>query len=135
VTRRNAQNETRISLCCTTWHDFWHPRVMKGLPGVGLKEPARSQAAHCLFAALFRASPILEQAVDAALAQAFDGPPPPFVAAHLRLGGLLGEPAIQSDPGNPAAVTNAGSPLVQQHATHVRFLFVLFLGRLFDLSP
>ena len=110
-----------LTLCATTWHDFWHSaETMPELPGVGLAEPQSSEVAHCLWSALFAPSVQLSQLVDAQLSSLFGSlPPPRFAAIHLRLGGLVGEDWLQADPANPAPISNRGSPLLQQHGAHL----------------
>ena len=81
-----------MSLCSTLWHDFWHPRVMKGLPGVGLREPQASADVHCIWSALFAPSPRLRVRVAAGLTRLLGSRNSRFVGVHLRLGGgLVGE--------------------------------------------
>jgi hypothetical protein len=75
---------------------------------------------HCLWSLLFTPSAVLRVKIAAQQSRLLGTPTPPYVAAHLRLGGLVGEAEKNIDKSNTQLLLSKANDFMSQHAVHVR---------------
>ncbi len=69
---------------------------------------------------LFTASPLLRVKIGGSLTKFYGSKDVPYVAAHIRLGGLAGELSLSVNLENKQVLLPTSSAFVAQHAVHVR---------------